>query len=118
MGIEDYNFSLVNAIIFLKDAKRDYKQAKKDHHTLRDKYITGWDHQSTFLYSQWMKEKLWAQWRKFKWFFEKTRMNSISEVEYFYNSLLVRVSSKPDIEKAIIIENAIRFVLAYSSPLL
>ena len=45
-------------------------------------------------------------------------MNSISKVEYFYNRLLVRVSFKLEIKKAIITENDIRFVLAYNSPLL
>ena len=45
-------------------------------------------------------------------------MNSISEIEYFYNGSLVRVLSKLEIKKTIIIENGIRFILAYSSPLL
>ena len=45
-------------------------------------------------------------------------MNSISEVEYFHDGLIVRVLAKLEIKKAIIIENIIRFVLAYSSPLL
>lgn len=45
-------------------------------------------------------------------------MNSISQVEYFSSSNLVRVSSQFKIESAIMIENSSRFILAYSSLLL
>ena len=45
-------------------------------------------------------------------------MNSISEVKYFLVGTLIRTSSKIEIEESIINENVIKFVLAYSSPLL
>ena len=45
-------------------------------------------------------------------------MNSMLEVEYFNNKLLVRVTSRLEIKRVIMMENAVRFVLAYSSLLL
>ena len=69
------------------------------------------------------KEKMKVRWKKFKKYFGKMRMNSISEFEYFLIGSLIRVSSKVKIEEVIMNKNIIRFILAYSllplqSPLL
>ena len=65
-----------------------------------------------------MREKAKAKQKKFKKVFEKRRLNSISEVEYFRNRIVIRVILRFKIEQAIIIENISRFILAYTSPLL
>ena len=48
-----------------------------------------------------------------KKYFGKRRMNSISQVEYFSGSNLVRVSQQFAVETAIMDENSARFNLAY-----
>ena len=45
-------------------------------------------------------------------------MKSISVVEYLVNGNLIQASDKISLEEAIMIENAVRFVLAHSLPLL
>jgi len=45
-------------------------------------------------------------------------MNSISQVKYFSEANLIRVSFQFEIEAAIMSKNSLRFKLAYSSPLL
>ena len=54
----------------------------------------------------------------YKKYFWKRRINSISQVEYFSGSSLVRVSNQFAIEKVIMTKNSSRFILACSSPLL
>ena len=58
------------------------------------------------------------KWKMYKKYFGKCRMNSISQVEYFSGSTLVRVSSQFAVESAIMLENTACFKLAYSSLLL
>ena len=99
LGITDYNVSLSNAILFLKNTKSDYKRAKKDHQLLCNRYVADQNQYNIYLHSKRSKKKMKARWKKFKKYFGKTRMNLISEVKYFLVGSLIRVSSKVKIEE-------------------
>ena len=58
------------------------------------------------------------KWKRHRLAFVKSRMNSISEVEYQIEGVIVRTSNKFEIERAIMKENSARFTLSCSSPFL
>ena len=118
LQIPSFNLSPAEILHHLRSAKRDYLTLKRSHQTTRDKYASEDSERAIELKRLRTKEKLKLKWKMCKKYFGKRRMNSISQVEYFSGSSLVRVLQQFAIEKAIMSENSSRFVLAYSSPLL
>ena len=117
LQISSFNLSPATILFNLRSAKRDYVSLKRSHQTARDKYVSEDSERTIELKRLRSKEKLKLKWKMYKKYFGKRRMNSISQVEYFSGSSLVRVSNQFAIEKAIMTENSSRFILAYSSPL-
>ena len=110
--------SIASAVDYLKTVKYNYLRFKKQHSILYYKFIKLNPERKEDLKALRKKEILKVKWKKCKLAFDKSRMNSTSEVECLKDGLLIRTSNQFEIERDIIRENSARFTLAHSSPLL
>ena len=101
LQINSYKMHLASTIVRLKNAKLDYLHHKKQHTTLRDKYVNSSLERKEELKTLRKREKSKNKWKRCRLDFGKSRKNSTSEVEREKEGVIVRMSNKFEMERAI-----------------
>ena len=117
LGIRLFNALSINQIETATDtAKVQYHQAKTSHRCFYNSFLQ--DHQSTHLKQAESRRKLRNRFRKMNSIFGKKRLATIAEVQIIRNRSSVVISSREELETAIMNNNSKRFTLAHESPLM
>ena len=97
----------------IERSRRDYLNLRAQQEALRRKYL-----ETTGRILQWQKEKQKRQFKCCNSTFRKHKLKAINRVEYRERGELIQVSTKNEVENAIMKENSSRFRLAYSTLIL
>ena len=88
------NVPLASVIDCLKTENLDYLPHKKQHSVLRDTFINSSPERKEELKTLRKRENLKAKWKKHRLAFSKSKMNSISEIEWEKDGLSIIKSNK------------------------
>ena len=88
----------------IESSRREYLSLRAQQEVLRRKNL-----ENTGRLQQWEKEKQKRQFKHCNNTFRRSRLNAINRVEHRENGELVQVTTKEEIENAIMIKNSSRF---------